>query len=190
MYDGQLLELTASIHDLTEMGKTVLRDEMRKRGLGDPLTPGWSARQHIEEHEKEALEAAEADAADKPFEYTWKVELCGCNDSVEARQIGETLKRAGIPCWGNGPSFPADLRGPIILVAADQLDEARAILAQPIPQDILDESRVEIPEYAPPVCPSCGAADPVLLSADPTNSWECEACGKEWSDPIDEPAEG
>lgn len=189
MYDGQLLDLAASLNDLTEMGKTVLRDELRKRGLGDPLTPGWAAQQRIEEHEQEALEAAEAEAADQPVEYTWKVPLCECELSIEAKQIAATLRRAGIPCWMNGPQFASDLRGPVILVAADQLDEARAIIANPIPQDIVDESRVEIPEYAPPVCPSCGAADPVLLSADPTNSWECEACGNEWSDPIDEPAQ-
>lgn len=187
MYDGQLLELASSFHDLTEMGKTVLRDEMRKRDLGDPLAPGWSAQQRMQEHEREALEAAEADAAGKPIEYTWKVPLCECEFSIEAQQIAATLRRAGIQSWMN--SSPPGLRGPIILVAADQLDEARAIIANPIPQDIIDESRVEIPEYAPPVCPSCGAADPVLLSADPSNSWECEACGNEWSDPMDEPAE-
>jgi hypothetical protein len=189
MYDGQLLELAASLNDLTQMGKTVLRDELRKRDLGDPLAPGWLAQQRMQEHEHEALEAAEADAANKPIEYTWKVPLCECGLSIEARQIAATLRRAGIQCWMNGPQFASDLRGPIILVAADQLDEARAIIANPIPQDIIDESRVEIPEYAPPMCPSCGAADPVLLSADPTNSWECEACGTEWSDPIDDRAE-
>lgn len=183
MYDGQLLELAASFNDLTEMGRTVLRDELRKRELGDPLAPGWSAKQLMQEHEQEALEAAEADAAERPDQYTeysWKVDLCECDSREEAYQRIEQLRRAGVQSW---------LSNYRILVAADQVDEARAVIANPVPQEIIDESRVEIPEYAPPVCPSCGAADPVLLSADPSNSWECESCGREWTDPVDEATE-
>lgn len=189
MYDGQLLELAATFNDLTEMAKTVLRDELRKRGLGDPLAPGWSALAQRKAQDEEALEPAQAAAAEKPVEYTWKVPLCECNLSIEALQVAETLKRAGIQCWLNRPQFPSDLRGPTVLVAADQLDEARAVIAAPIPQDIINESQMEIPEYAPPVCPSCGAADPILVSTEPANSWECEACDNEWTDPVDEPAE-
>ena len=189
MYDGQLLELAATFNDLTEMARTVLRDELRKRALGDPLAPGWSAAAQLKVHEEEALEPAEDAGAEKPVEFTWKVPLWECNLSIEALQIAEALRRAGIQCWLNRPQFPSDLRGPTVLVAADQLDEARAVIANPIPQDIIDESQMEIPEYAPPVCPSCGAADPILVSTEPANSWECEACGKEWIDPVDEPAE-
>lgn len=191
MYDGQLLELAASLNDLTEMGKTVLRDELRKRGLGDPMAPGWSAEQKmmIDEHEREALEAAEADAAGQPdtyTEYSWKVEVGGFDSREEAIQRNEQLRRAGVESWLRASADQGSYR---LLVAADQVEEARAVFETPIPQDIIDESRIEIPEYAPPVCPSCGAADPVLLSADPTNSWECEACGNEWSEPIDERAQ-
>jgi len=188
MYDGQLLELAATFNDLTEMAKTVLRDELRKRALGDPLAPGWSPEAQLKAHE--ALEPAETGIGEKPVvEFTWKVPLCECNLSIEALQIAETLRRAGIQCWLNRPQFPSDLRGPTVLVAADQLDQARAVIANPIPQDIIDASQMEIPEYAPPVCPSCGAADPILVSTEPANSWECETCGKEWTDPVDEPAE-
>ena len=70
-----------------------------------------------------------------------------------------------------------------VLVAADQLDDAREIAARPIPQDVVDESRQEVPEYIPPKCPKCGAEDSVLESAEPTNSWLCEACGKQWTEP-------
>ena len=190
MYDGQLLELAATFNDLTEMAKTVLRDELRKRELGDPLAPGWSASAQLKAQEQEELEQASAEAAERPaIEYTWKVPLCECNLSIEASQVAETLKRAGIQSWLNRPQFPSDLRGSIVLVAADQLDEARAVIANPIPQDIIDESQIEIPEYAPPVCPSCGAADSILIATEPANSWECETCGEEWTDSVDDHAE-
>ena len=186
MYDGQLLELAATFNDLTEMAKTVLRDELLKRELGDPLASDWSRQARIREHQQHALDERESDAREKSVEYTWKVPLCACDLSSEAWQIGETLRRAGIQSWLNRPQFPSDLRGPIVLVPADQLDEARLVIANPIPQDIIDESLVETPEYDSPVCPSCGAEDPVLLSTDPSNSWECESCGEEWTDPVDD----
>lgn len=183
MFDGQLLELAGSLNDLTEMARTVLRDELRKRGLGDPLTAGWSAQERMQAQEEEALDAAEAEAGDKADEYTeysWKVELCECDSREEALQRMEQLRRAGLESW---------LRSYRILVAADQLDEARAVIANPIPQDIIDESLAEIPEYDAPVCPACGTDDPILLSTEPSNTWECESCGKEWADPVDDRAE-
>ena len=68
------------------------------------------------------------------------------------------------------------------MVAADQLDQAREIAARPIPKEIVEQSKMQTPEFEPPVCPNCGAGDPVLESVDPVNSWRCEACGKEWSE--------
>ena len=39
MYDAELLELARDYKNLTEMAQQVLRDEMKKRGLGEPLAP-------------------------------------------------------------------------------------------------------------------------------------------------------
>jgi tRNA(Ile2) C34 agmatinyltransferase TiaS len=74
---------------------------------------------------------------------------------------------------------------PRVVVAADQLEQAREIAARPIPQEIIDEFNAPPEEYKPPVCPKCGAEDPVLESADPVNSWLCESCGEQWSDPAE-----
>jgi tRNA(Ile2) C34 agmatinyltransferase TiaS len=79
---------------------------------------------------------------------------------------------------------------PRVLVAADEVEAARAILEQPIPADIVEESRLGVPEYEIPVCPRCGAADPLLESVDPVNQWTCEACGAEWQDEDGEEGEG
>jgi len=74
------------------------------------------------------------------------------------------------------------LSGPKVLVAADQLEEARQIAARPIPQDIIDDSRMKLPEFEPPTCQYCGAADPMLKGSEPCNQWVCEECGREWAD--------
>jgi hypothetical protein len=180
MYDEQLLELASSMNDLTDMAKTVLSDEIRKRDLGDPLAPGWAdTTKRSRDDAERALEAAEMGADGNVAEYSWKVTLCDCDETLQAFQLSEMLRRAKIDAWVSGSR---------VSVAADQLEDARAVIANPIPQDILDHSREEIPEYEPPVCPRCGAADPILLAADPSNSWECESCGNEWSDPVEDRA--
>jgi hypothetical protein len=132
--------------------------------------------------------------ADLPHEYTWKTLLCTCNTRAEAWQISEMLRRAGIENWMDGPGVYSphaalDLTNPRVLVAADELDRARVIASMPIPQDVIDESNVTVPDFELPACPGCGAADPVLESADPANLWRCESCGRRWTDPEDRPAE-
>lgn len=128
-----------------------------------------------------------------PVEYTWKTPLCECESDEQAWQIGEALRRSGIESWtdrpnGFSPYGDLDRTAPRVLVAADQLDQARAIIAQPIPQDIVEQSKIAPAEYQPPTCPKCGAADPVLESADPVNAWKCDVCGAEWEDAAPDPA--
>jgi hypothetical protein len=127
---------------------------------------------------------------DRPPEYTWKTPLCACDAPEEAWQISEVLRRAGIESWierpgtGRAAAWDEGMVGNFqVLVAADQLDAARQIAAQPIPQEIVEQSKIEPPEFEPPRCPGCGAADPVLESVDPSNSWLCEACGMQWTEP-------
>lgn len=194
MYDEQLLELAGSFNDLTDTAKTVLRDELRKRDLGDPLSSDFSALARSRADAQRALDTAESEEAGKSIDYTWKTLLCERESREEAWQTREVLRRAGIESWLRDPSAyfaqaALDLTNYRILVAADQLEEARAVIANPIPQEIIDESRLEIPEYSPPICPACGAPDPTLLAADPANSWECENCGNEWSDPVEDHSE-
>ncbi len=125
------------------------------------------------------------DEDDAPHEYTWKTVLCECDTSAEARQLCEALKQVGIESWvesaaGYSPHAELEVTNPRILVTADQLDQARAIAANPIPQAIIDQFKSEVPEYEPPVCPKCGASDPVLEGVDPENTWRCERCDAQW----------
>ena len=197
--DEELEELSADFKDLTPTAQEVLRGELSTRGLPAPgTTPvvskrgesdapqnwasnvdpeaGVSRSRSFDESEKEAEDGGST-------EFTWKTLLCECESTDQAAQLQEALKRAGIDSWIERPGTRWAVFKPRIQVAEDQLEQAIEIARQPIPRDILDQTREEIPEYEPPKCPSCGAEDPVLESAEPTNSWLCEACGKQWTEP-------
>lgn len=214
LVDEELLELAADYNDLTPTAQQVLRDELRLRKLVDPLAkfPDRSATTSsatMNSFASQIFDRSTASFGNRvpalvpdfhgsyvapagPVEYTWKTRLCDCADRVEAWQVTETLRRAGIESWAEDArtySTSAALQEVLvndgfvrILVAADQLDQARTVLDQPIPADIVEESRLEPPDFQPPVCPKCGAADPMLQEVDPVNAWKCETCGAEWED--------
>ncbi len=182
MTDGELLNLAGDFDNLTDMARQVLRDEMKKRGLGDP--------QSITANEAGLMQDAGAGDSPTTATYVWKNLLCECEGQEQARQIVEVLRRAGIESWIDGSSsyLQLDMSSPRVrvLVASDQLEEARAIVAQPIPPDIVHQSNAEERAYELPVCPSCGAPDPVLEGIDPANAWRCEVCSREWTESTQE----
>ncbi len=186
--DDQLEELALDFADLTETAQQILRGEMRSRGLRDPQAPAQPRKSSTSSAilQREAGFGSEP-GGDLPHEYTWKTLLCECDAREEAWQISEALRRAGIESWIDGPGIYSpysdlDFTSPRVLVAADQLDQAREIASRPIPQDIVDESKLTAPDFEVPHCPGCGTADPVLESADPVNAWRCELCGRHWTD--------
>ena len=195
--DEELLELAEDFGNLTEVARQVLRDELRKRGLAMPQAPApaqedrrpafgaWSRAIAEQNAQRDARNtSADEDGDAVPVAYTWKTLLCTCDTREEAWQISEVLKRAGIESWIEAPAQGSlDLTGPRVIVAADELEEARAIAEQPIPQEIIDQSKVRVEDFVPPACPECGAADPLLESVEPTNRWICEVCGAEWNEP-------
>ena len=204
--EEELRELADDFADLTETAQQVLRDEMRKRGMGDPGTHPIAqnhadrpsaesnppATVHWEPLNYQCDSEADQENTDQPHEYTWKTLLCECEEGEKAWQLAEVLRRAGIESWIERPgahhtvAWDEVMAGNLqVLVAADQLDQARGIAAQAIPQEIVDQSKLKSPEFEPPACPQCGAKDPVLEGVDPVNSWRCEACGKQWTDSVD-----
>jgi ribosomal protein L37AE/L43A len=198
MGDGELLALDAEIADLTELARQVLRDEMSKRRLERPsaakAAKGPSERVAASWPDRSADAPAGEDESwqsDQPREYSWKTPLCECESGEIAWQLQQALREAGIENWIDGPRHAnvLEMSHAQILVAADQLEEAQEIAARPIPQAIVEQSRMEVPDYEPPLCPACGAEDPVLESADPANAWLCEACGKQWTESGKEPSE-
>ena len=209
--DEELYELYRDLNDLTEVAQQALRAELQSRGLDKKIADAQQAAaskngqmerlglapvidrtdEGIEgdvfgstlgSNVRELVRDDEADDADanEPVEYSWKTVLCECEEKEQAYQIWEVLKRAGIESWIQPRA--SGLIYTRVLVAADELDRAQAIVARPIPQDIIDESREIVPEFEPPRCPSCGAEDPTLESVEPVNTWKCESCGREWAD--------
>ena len=77
-------------------------------------------------------------------------------------------------------------------LSADQLEQAKTVIAQPIPQDIINtwKELAEAPVYEIPRCPKCKALDAILESVEPSNRWLCESCGYTWSEPVLDPATG
>jgi hypothetical protein len=197
--DEELLALAEDFGNLTETAQGVLRDEIRKRKLdltksSEKASEVANERRVNDEPEKRArfggwnqasaVPGAEEDRSTETVEFTWKTLLCECNDSDEAWQVREVLRRAGIESWIEGLQSPSqfDLGSPRITVAADQLEEAKMVIAKPIPQDLIDQSKDKPEDFIAPTCPKCGADDPLLESVEPSNTWICENCGAQWSD--------
>lgn len=124
---------------------------------------------------------------DGPHEYTWKTPLCECETSEQAQQLIESLQKAGIDAWVDGTGSRSryamsGLNYSRVLVAADQLEEARVIAGKPIPQEIIENEKEEVPEFVEPKCPKCGSDDVVLEGVDPENTWRCEQCDTQWTE--------
>jgi hypothetical protein len=202
MGDIEIRELAAGIGDLTGTAQQVLRDELKKRGLSETSLQHQaqpfadrSAAVHLEPSTYRYEFPSPSAEGDDSREYTWKTDLCTCESLTEAQQRSEMLRREGIESWierpGSRHAIPWNELGAgelLIRVAADQLDQAGAVIARSIPQDIIEQSKEmeDAPEYELPVCPKCGAIDPTLESAEPSNSWRCESCGSEWTEPIED----
>jgi hypothetical protein len=206
MGDLEIQELAGQLNDLTPNAQQVLRDELKKRAISTepsatPVqrSPNNAASVHWQleqdtaaDHDLDSSEDEESDG------YTWKVALCRCESLDQASARCEMLRRAGVDSWIQRPEsrfvvpwLETGVGDIQINVAADQLDQAQTIAAQPIPQDIMDQLKAEAaaPEYEIPTCPKCKAPDPTLESVEPSNNWLCESCGYTWSDPILDTAE-
>jgi hypothetical protein len=201
MYDDELINLVADKDDLTEIARQVLDLELKRRGLGDLSKAGPARPTPEPRRERRAVllgnqggapqlvidYRATQDTEGGPPEYTWKTLLCECETMEQARQLSEALELAGIDSWIEDPSTSALRRGiellhPRVMVAADQVEQARTVAANPIPQQVVDNSKFVTPEFEMPQCPHCGAKDPSLEGVDPFNSWRCESCGNQWTE--------
>lgn len=203
---GELIELARDFTDLTATAQQALRSEMRNRGLGDPqapqappppVVPSAPVAAHTELEPgpenpafypgllgrmPQLVPDAPQDASEEgEHEYTWKTPLCDCDTNAEAQYLANQLRQAGIESWIQ-QAREFGRREARVLVAADQLDQARLIAATPIPQQIVEEEKDEAAEFVEPKCPKCHSDDVVLDGVDPENLWRCEQCGAQWTD--------
>jgi hypothetical protein len=202
MFDDELLNLAADSRDLTEIARDVLEDELKRRRLGALSNAGPQQNTTPEPRLERrgtllgnqggasqiVLDYRSMRMGEAPLEYTWKTQLCDCESMDEARLLCDVLRRAGIDNWIDDRG--TDIRGkgleflrPRVMVAADQLDQARATMTDPIPKEAIADAKIKAPEFEMPRCPECGATDPALEGVNPFNSWRCEACGNQWAEP-------
>ncbi len=203
--DGELRDLAADMTDLTETAQQALKEEMKRRGVAavaaqpapatqrDPIAQSapvpddWRDWGGDFYHAPPGRGEREEPEIEGPVDYTWKVPLCECALEEQAQQLTEALRRAGLDSWVKraGGSYSK------IFVAADQLEQARSIAAQPIPAEIVQAVKQDADagpdEFNMPVCPKCGATDPYLMAVEPANRWRCGACGQLWVETDAEP---
>ena len=175
MGDIELEEFARDYAGLRETAQRVLRDEMLRRNLHDPAAPPPARPRTV----------ASQPGPDGPqVDFTWKTALLDCETWEQAIQIREVLRRESIESWID--PLTRNSASPRVLVAADELDQAREVASRPIPSDVVELSCAEVPEYEAPLCPACGAPDPILAESedetDQINHWLCESCGEHWSE--------
>jgi hypothetical protein len=186
--DEDLEDLVAEHHDLTPVAQLALRDVMMQRGLGNPEEQAHAPQEessdnsHAHPGTNPLLAAAELRAQSvEPNE--WWVSVLESSDRERATQCAAMLSAAGILHRWRSHAFSGDT----VEVAAEQAEEAERVLAQTVPQSVIDESKVEVPEYQLPHCPRCQNQEPTLIATEPSNQWQCESCGNEWCDSVVEP---
>jgi len=178
MGDPELLELKASLEDLTEVAQGVLRDEMKKRDLWDLPSPqaDLAEQENAEPHSLEDLRLAGA--------------IVGQYGTVnEANLAAYVLDLAGIQAVVVNNTFDHAL--PTLRVAPGDAERATALLAQPISADVREdyEATRNLPDFEVPGCPHCHCEEVLLEEVEPSNQWLCEECGHRWADamPLTEP---
>ena len=165
--DEELKNLALTFNDLTEPAQRALKAEFAQRGLALP-SPSGSASEAVRSNSDSPLQSFAADAPeDCTFEFT---------DVEEAYIAQSVLRSAGIESVVPTSEMGA-IDTPRLVVAPADANTAQLILSRPTHTGSADEAG-----FVEPVCPQCGAADPLLESVEPTNEWRCESCDHVWRD--------
>ncbi len=178
LQDEELRELAAEMPQLTETAQQVLREEMKRRGVA-PIEA-----QPVEARPVQAQRAAVITEDMPAWGLDYQIPPTRGDSEEEldeqAQELKKELRRAGIDSWVKRQRG----RYAQVVVAADQLEEARGVASQPIATDIVEEVKRDAEqgpaEFEMPVCSKCGASDPLLMGVEPANRWRCGACGNEW----------
>jgi hypothetical protein len=172
---------------LTEIARTVIDAELRRRGVSDMIS----------EEASESQEGIESES-DPPR----LVVLCRYRDLHEAMMAKGTLDSAGIPSFmadenmlGMNWMWSNAIGGIRLFVREENVSEAADLLDQPIPErlDVTD-----VGEYQQPSCPQCGSLEVSFAELHKPISytslfiripfpvhrrgWHCGACGHAWGE--------
>ena len=165
--DEELVELSRTMDDLTEMAQAILKGEMGRRGLKiAAAAPRAETRVLTDEDLADMRTYAEM----APEE---------CIFDMESEQAASTayysLTSAGID------AIVVSKPGPRVVVKPKDAERAAEILSglstDKLTEQVLEETDAE---FDLPRCPACGGEETVLESVDPVNQWRCEDCGNTW----------
>jgi hypothetical protein len=170
--DDELVVLGRDMADLTEMAQDALKGELARRGLkiapaGEPV----EARVLTDED----LQDMRAYADIAPTECIFDFEDERAASAAYYALTGEGIEAIVV----SASSAKVDHRGPRVVVAPKDAERAAAILSGPSTDKLIAEADTT-EEFALPRCPSCGAEETLLESADSVNQWRCDACGHTW----------
>ena len=182
MSDEELETVAADAADLTSAAQALVSNEMKQRSLAVPAVPP------TESHEVEQqMWSTVAKFRDLPEALLAK----GCIESsgIECHLADDNMVRLD---W-----FISNLIGGVkIVVKPEDEADARAILAQPIPETF--EASGE--HYEQPTCPKCKSLDVNFQEVDPMayvaawmsvpiplerKAWRCRSCSAEWEEVAD-----
>ncbi len=169
--DGELQALAATLTDLTDAAQSALKAEFTRRGLALPSQSAAPTRPNSSADES-ALHTFAANAPEEcVFEFT---------DLEDALLAQSVLRSAGIESIVPTSEIVA-ADPPRLIVGPSDAQSAGIILSRP---NALGTISPEDAIFTEPVCPQCGAADPLLEAVDPANRWHCEACGHSWTEDL------
>jgi hypothetical protein len=173
MGEIELLELKEAFDDLTETAQGLLRDELRKRLLWDLPIPPKAAPKGRKTRSFEDLSLAGT--------------IVRAYDTVkEAKLAAFVLELAQIEAAVVDGQASFDLRPPSVRVAPEDVEQADALLAQPISAEIRADfdATLHAADFEVPVCPRCTSNGVLLEGVEPGNQWRCEDCGHSWKDAV------
>jgi hypothetical protein len=176
MNEGELEVIANEACDLTDVARSLLKDEISRRGLAIQLRTARSAHSQMVETRTEGFDPADLE-----------LETMGEWVSREdANKIKEFLTESGVPCYW-GPDLvenPTDVRIPFeegveMKVRTDDVPRVRGGIALLFPKDAEADAR----DFSV-LCPRCHSPEIVFQDLDATAKfyWSCDACGYQWND--------
>jgi hypothetical protein len=171
--DGELVELSAKMADLTDTAQEALKGELSRRGLkAIPAEEPVKERVLTEEDLADMRRYAEMAPAECTFDFETERAAAAAYYALRGDGIEAIVVSPG------GKGF--DNRGPRVVVKPKDAARAAEILSGASADQLVETRWEDAAAFDVPRCPGCGGEETVLESVDPVNQWRCENCGKTW----------
>lgn len=174
MPSAQLRQIASESSELTDAARAALDFEIGRRGLSIEDSPARETPQVAPDNSPDLKLVMVRRFRDLPEALLAKGSLDSA--AIEAFLADDNMVRLD---W-----FISNLIGGVkLLVRPEDVEEATAVLDQPIPENFEVDG---VGEYQQPRCPQCNDLD---ISFEEFNTgWACHHCGHTWDAPADEPA--